>query len=128
MLRLGDRMLAVTSATLELFHLYAEEAGWVLRVECAGDRLAVEGRVASPALPGPSSLVAWYVDAPRVYTLDDVHGSLAIAEPRPSLACTAQGAGLARIGGVMVLVWSPLAGDDRRSVTLAIDLDAALIT
>ncbi|HEY4056424.1 MAG TPA: hypothetical protein VGM39_07435 [Kofleriaceae bacterium] len=127
MLRLGDRTLAPTTATLELFHLYAEEAGWVLRIECEGDRVALEGRVRTPALPGPSSLVVSYVDAPRVHTLDGSHGTLS-ADAKPALTCTARGAGLARISGELVLTWTPLSGDERRAVALALDLDAALIT
>ncbi|HEY4180573.1 MAG TPA: hypothetical protein VGM90_27200 [Kofleriaceae bacterium] len=127
MLRLGDRALAVVSATLELFHLYAEEAGWVLRVECGGERLALEGRVRTPALPGPSSLVAWYVDAPRVYTIDGSHGTLS-ADEKPALDCVARGAGLAKISGVIKLAWAPISGGDSRPVSLEIALDAALIT
>lgn len=127
MLRLGDRSLAVQSATLELFHLYAEEAGWVLRVECDGERVALEGRVRTPALPGPSALVVGYVDAPRVYTVDGSHGTLS-AEAAPMVTCVARGAGLARISGTLVLAWTPLSGDERTAVSLALDLDAALIT
>lgn len=126
MLRLGDRAFAVSSATLELFHLYAEEAGWVLDIKCDGERVALEGRVRTPALPGPSLLVASYVDAPRVFTLNGSHGTL--AADRPAVTCVAKGAGVVRISGEVALAWTPLLGGEPRTVALVIDLDVALIT
>ena len=69
-------------------------AGWVLEVALdGGDRVALEGRVRTPALPGPSDLVVWYVDAPRLITLDGEHGTLTSDEPRARMTCTALGEG-----------------------------------
>jgi hypothetical protein len=128
-IRLGERSAEVASATLELFHLYAEEAGWTLEVALdGGDRVSLEGRVRTPALPGPSELVVWYVDAPRLVTIDGEHGVLASPEPRARMTCTALGAGRVRIEGTLALAWSALTGGASRSYTTSIALDAALIT
>lgn len=115
-------------ATLELFHLYAEEAGWILDATAGGERVVVEGRVRTPALPGPSTLVVWYVDAPRIVTLDGAHGTLSAGEPRPTLACTALGAGRAHVAGTLALTWTPVGGGAPRTHAIAIAVDAALIT
>jgi hypothetical protein len=126
---LGGRSAKVASATLELFHLYADEAGWILEAALeGGDRVALEGRVRTPALPGPSELVVWYVDAPRVVTLDGDHGALASVEPRARMTCVALGAGRARIEGTLELGWTALTGGSARPFTVSIALDAALIT
>jgi len=125
----GDRSAGVASATLELFHLYAEEAGWTLEAALdGGDRIALEGRVKTPALPGPSELVVWYVDAPRVVTLDGDHGALASREPRARMTCTALGAGRARVEGTLHLAWTALTGGASRPYTMRLALEAALIT
>ena len=117
------------TATLELFHLYAEEAGWTLDATLVhGERITLEGRVRTPALPGPSALVIWYVDAPRIVTLEGVHGTLSVDEPRPKLACVAIGAGLARIAGAITLVWTPIAGGEARRHAIEIAVEAALVT
>lgn len=129
MISLGDRRADVASATLELFHLYADEAGWVLDVVIdGGDRVALEGRVRTPALPGPSELVVGYVDAPRLVTLDGEHGTLTSAEPRTHLTCTALGEGRARVEGTLALAWTPIGGGTARAYTMAVALDAQLIT
>lgn len=88
----------------------------------------IEGRVRTPALPGPSDLVVWYVDAPRIVTLDGAHGTVAVGEPRPHLQCTALGAGLAQIRGTVALTWTPIAGGDAKPHAITLALDAALIT
>ncbi|MGE0398707.1 MAG: hypothetical protein AB7T06_18515 [Kofleriaceae bacterium] len=125
----GGRSTKVASATLELFHLYAEEAGWTLDATLdGGDRLALEGRVRTPALPGPSELVVWYVDAPRVVTLDGDHGSLGSPDPRARMTCTALGAGRVHVEGALELAWTALTGGASRPYTITIALDAALIT
>lgn len=130
MIRLGDKPFEVASATLELYHLYAEEAGWNLEAQLAGttERLALEGRVRTPALPGPSDLVLWYIDAPRVITLDGDHGTLGTGEPLPRITVTALDAGRVRIDGTLALVWTPLSGATTRSYTIELAIDAALIT
>ena len=118
-------------ATLELFHLYAEEAGWTLDATLpSGERVVLEGRVRTPALPGPSDLVVWYVDAPRVVTRDNVHGTLSVGDERPHLACVALGAGLAHIRGTLTLTWVPIIGGASKShaIAIEIEIDAQLIT
>jgi len=129
-IRLGDRTAEVASATLELYHLYAEEAGWNLDAHLAGtgERVALEGRVRRPALPGPSELVVWYVDAPRVTTIEDEHGTLAASEPLPRATLTALGDGRVRITGSLVVQWSPLSGAAPRAYPIELALDAALVT
>lgn len=125
----GERSTRVATATLELFHLYAEEAGWTLEAALeGGDRLSLEGRVRTPALPGPSELLVWYIDAPRVVTLDGDHGALASPEPRAHLTCVALGAGRVRVEGTLALAWTALTGGDSRSYAMTIALEAALIT
>lgn len=130
MIRLGDRTSEVASATLELYHLYAEEAGFNLEVQVAGsvDRLALEGRVRTPALPGPNDLVVWYVDAPRVITIDDEHGTLAATEPLPRMTVTTLDPGRVRIAGTLALTWIPLSGAPARAYSIELAVDAALIT
>jgi hypothetical protein len=126
---LGRRSAFVASSTLELFHLYAEEAGWTLDAALdGGDRVSLEGRVRTPALPGPSELVVWYVDSPRVITLEGDHGLLSSPEPRARLTCTALGAGRARIEGTLHLAWTALTGGASRPYTMSLALEAALIT
>ncbi len=132
MLRFGDRTSEVASATFELFHLHAEEAGFNLDIQGSdtADRLTVEGRVPTPALPGPSALVIWYVDAPRVITIDGQHGTLSAGEPRPHLTVTALALapGHVRVTGTLALVWTPLSGAATRSYPIELAIDAALIT
>ncbi|MBA3457514.1 MAG: hypothetical protein H0T42_30815 [Deltaproteobacteria bacterium] len=130
MIRFGDRTSEVASATLELFHLYAEEAGFNLDVQLAGsaDRLALEGRVRTPALPGPSELVVWYVDAPRVITIDEEHGTVSAEHPLPRLTVTSLDPGRVLISGTVILRWSALSGATSRGYPIELALDAALIT
>jgi len=129
-IRFGDRTSEVASATLELFHLYAEEAGFNLDVQLAGsaERLALEGRVPTPALPGPSDLVVWYIDAPRVITIEGEHGTLSSGEPRPCMTVTALDPGRVRVTGTLALVWTPLSGAATRRYPIELAIDAALIT
>ncbi len=138
MLRLADRPCDVRAATLELFHLFAREASWTLEITLEGaiERLALEGRVRTPALPGPSELVVWYVDAPRVVTLDGEHGTLGVGERAAdhaparatAITCTALAAGRVALAGTLELVWQPLGGGAPRPFAIALELDAALVT
>jgi hypothetical protein len=138
-LRFADRTHTETSATFELFHLFAVEASWTLEVALDGapDRLALEGRVRTPALPGPSELVVWYVDAPTVITLDGEHGTLSVGEraldggprtQRASPTVVALAPGRVRIHGPLELEWHPLGGGSPRPYAIELDLEAALIT
>lgn len=130
MIRLAGRSAEVTSATLELYHLFAREAGWNLEAQLAGPtaRVALEGRVAMPALPGPSELVVWYVDAPGVVTVEGEHGTLTASEPRGALRCVSLGDGRVRIHGTLALTWQPLGGGASRPYEIELALDAALVT
>ncbi len=130
MIRIGDRTVDVTTATLELYHLYAEEAGWNFDAHLAGttEKLALEGRVRTPTLPGPSELVLWYVDAPRVVTIDGEHGTLAAREPLPHAIVTGLAPGRVHIVGTLTLAWTPLSGAAPRDFSIELALDAALIT
>lgn len=139
MLRFADRAHQEASASFELFHLFAREASWTLDVVLVGapERFAVEGRVRTPALPGPSELVVWYVDAPTVITLDGDLGTLSVGEraldgqPRGTRAgptVTSLAPGRVRIAGVLELVWQALGGGPARPYTIELDLEAALIT
>lgn len=129
MITLGERSAEVASATLELYHLYADEAGFVFDVTLAGgDHVILEGRVRTPALPGPSELVVWYVDAPRIVTLDGGHGTLASEEPRARMTSTALGAGRVHIAGTLPLVWTSLTSGASQPYTMTVAVEAALIT
>ena len=129
MIRFRDKTVGITSATLEVFHLFAVDAGWVLEtVLDDGSRLALEGRVRTPVMPGPSELVVAYVDAPRVVTLDGQLGTLAPGEPAPRLVCTALSGGRAHVEGTLALAWTSVADRSARDYEVAIALDAALIT
>jgi hypothetical protein len=128
-IRLGDKSMGVASATLEIFHLFAVEAGWVLEATLDdASRLSLEGRVRTPVLPGPSELVLWYVDAPRVATIDGDLGTVAAGEPPPHLVCTALPGGRVHVEGTLELPWTSVADRTARRYTISIGLDAALIT
>ena len=119
----------MASATLEVFHLFAVEAGWVLEaILDDGSRVALEGRVKTPVLPGPSELVLWYVDSPRVGTIDDQLGTLAAGSPAPHLVCAALPGGRVHIEGTLDLAWTAVADRTAQRYALAIAVDAALIT
>jgi len=138
-LRFADRTHAEASASFELFHLFATEASWTLEVAIDGapERLALEGRVRTPALPGPSELVVWYVDAPSVVTLDGEHGTLSVGERaldgRPQTVrayptVTSLAPGRVRVAGSLELSWQPLGGGPAQPYTIELDVEAALIT
>jgi hypothetical protein len=130
LITIGDRAHEVASATLEIFHLFAEEAGWTFEAVLAGTagRVALEGRVRMPALPGPSVLMVSYVDAPRVVTLEGAHGSLAV-ETSAELSCVALDVARVRIEGTLQLTWTALASTTHARVyPITLSVDAALIT
>lgn len=131
MVRLGEKTIDVASATLEVFHLFADEASWVLEaVLVDGSRVSLEGRARTPVLPGPSELVVAYVDAPRVITLDGQHGTLAApgAPGAPRLRCTELAGGRAHLAGTLTLVWTAVADGATRPFEVELAADAALIT
>lgn len=124
----GSRTVEVTSATLELFHLFSRRPDFVLDAALAGSipRLWLAGLVAGPPLPGPSKLELSYIDAPKVITLDGVAGMLAIGDPPARLELVELGEGKARISGTLALRW--LGGSAARDYPVELDLVAALVT
>lgn len=129
MIRVGERTSKVASATLEVFHLFAVEAGWVLEAALDdGTQIALEGRVRTPVLPGPSRLDLWYVDAPRVGTVEGQLGTLAACPPAPNLMCSALPGGRVRIAGTLALVWTSVVDHVVGRYEIEMDLDAAIVT
>ena len=125
-IRFGDTHANVTSATLDLYHLYSKRPGWDLEVELEGPipQLAITGTGARPALPGPSPLEVAYLDHPAIVMLDGVRGSLALVESKLSLVEVGQGR--VRITGTLMTTWK--ASDASRPYAIELDLDAALVT
>jgi len=126
-IRFGDARASVTTATLDLYHLYSKRPGWDLEVELAGpiDRLEITGTGAAPALPGPSPLEVAYLDEPAHITLDGVRGTLSLAEAKLSLVEIGQGR--VRITGRLHTTWRARGHADR-AFAIELDLDAALVT
>jgi hypothetical protein len=139
-IRFGGVPCRVTRATCELYHLYFAEPDWSLEAETDGifPRLAVSGRLAAPALPGPSELGLAYIDDPSVVVLDGKRGSLAprapaeppgSPSPRSRLSLVELPGGRVRIEGTLQLVWRSLvAEDDPRDYAIELSLEAALVT
>ena len=129
-IRFGGVPCSVTRATCELYHLYFEEPDWSLDAETDGvfPRLAVSGRLAAPALPGPSELGLAYIDHPSVVVLDGKRGSLAPRDPASRLRLVELGDGRVRIDGTLRLVWRSLAAGATRDYTIELALEAALVT
>jgi len=126
-LRFGDVTCKVTSAVLDLYHLYSQRPGWDLEVELEGPypELAITGTGARPALPGPSPLVVAYLDRPAVVTLDGKPGSLTPADSQLSIVEIGQGR--VRITGTLHATWGAR-GAEPRPYAIGFDLDAALVT
>lgn len=127
--RFASRTIEVTSATLELFHLFSRRPDWILDAALAGSipRLWLSGLVAGAPLPGPSKLELAYIDAPKVVTLDGIDGTLALGAPGPAqLALVELGEGKARVAGTLMLRW--LGGERTEDYALELDLVAALVT
>lgn len=116
---------APAAATLDLFHHWADEAGWVLAVD--DGRIVLEGRVRTPALPGPSTLVVAYLDAPTTARVDGVRGALTPTESC-ALTCRARGDGTVHVAGTLALTWTPATGGPARTYALPIDVIASLVT
>jgi hypothetical protein len=126
-IRFGDQQANVTSATLDLYHLYSQRPGWDLDVELAGPipQLSITGTGARPALPGPSPLEVAYLDHPAIVTVNGARGSLTLAESRLSLVEVGQGR--VRITGTLTATWRASDATTRPYV-IELDLDAALVT
>ncbi|HEY5935129.1 MAG TPA: hypothetical protein VIU61_10855 [Kofleriaceae bacterium] len=124
--RFASRTIEVTSATLELFHLFSRRPDWILDAALAGSipRLWLSGLVAGAPLPGPSKLELAYIDAPKVVTVDGIDGTLALGTGQLSLV--ELGEGKARVAGALMVRW--LGGDRTEDYPLELDLVAALVT
>ncbi|MBA3463949.1 MAG: hypothetical protein H0T46_28590 [Deltaproteobacteria bacterium] len=126
-IRFGDTRANVTSATLDLYHLYSKRPGWDLEVELDGPipQLTITGTGARPALPGPSPMEVAYLDHPAIVMFDGARGSLALVESKLSLVEVGQGR--VRITGTLATTWR--ASDaTTRPYAIELDLDAALVT
>ena len=124
----GDQIARVTSAVLDLYHLYSQRPGWDLEVELANgphSMLSITGTGARPALPGPSPLVVAYLDQPAEVTIDGVRGRLVPGESKLSLVEVGQGR--VRITGTLHTTWRTRDAD-ARPYAIGFDLDAALVT
>ncbi len=118
----------MTSAVLDLYHLYSQRPGWDLEVELANgpySTLSITGTGARPALPGPSPMVVAYLDEPAEVVIDGVRGHLAPADSKLTLVEIGQGR--VRITGTLHATWSAR-GASPRPYAIAFDLDAALVT
>jgi hypothetical protein len=127
-IRFGDQRARVTSATLDLYHLYSQRPGWDLEVELDGPipRLSITGTGARPALPGPSPLEVAYLDHPAVVNVERAPGSLALG--RSDLALAELGQGKVRITGTLHATWRALGDAATRDYAIELDLEAALVT
>lgn len=127
-LSFGDQVARVTSAVLDLYHLYSQRPGWDLEVELASgpySRLSITGTGARPALPGPSPLVVAYLDHPAEVVIDGVRGRLEPAESTLTLVETGQGR--VRITGTLHTTWRARDAEPR-PYAIGFDIDAALVT
>ncbi|CAN5749615.1 hypothetical protein BH11MYX3_BH11MYX3_48740 [soil metagenome] len=127
-IRFGEQRMVVTSATLDLYHLYSQRPGWDLSVELAGaiPQLSITGTGERPALPGPSPLEVAYLDRPAVVNLERIQGSLALI--RSDLELKELGQGKVRITGTLHTTWRALGDAETRDYAIELDLDAALVT
>jgi len=127
-IRFGDQTVRVTSAVLDLYHLYSARPGWDLEVALDGPipQLVLTGTGARPALPGPSPLDVAYLDRPGVVTLDGRPGALMPA--RSELEIVELGQGKVRITGTLHTLWTALGEAATREYAIAVDLEAALVT
>ena len=124
----GDQAARVSSAVLDLYHLYSQRPGWDLEVELESGpygALSITGTGARPALPGPSPLVVAYLDEPAEVVIDGVRGRLFPAESRLTLVEIGQGR--VRITGRLHTTWRARDAEPR-PYAIAFDLDAALVT
>lgn len=124
----GAQRAKVTSAVLDLYHLYSARPGWDLEVLLEGPipQLVVTGTGARPALPGPSPLVVAYLDRPGTVTLDGEPGTIVPA--RSELEITELGQGKVRITGTLHTTWTARGDAAPRDYAIVLDLDAALVT
>jgi len=127
-IRFGDQLVRVTSAVLDLYHLYSARPGWDLAVSLDGavPELVLTGTGARPALPGPSPLEVAYLDRPGVVTVEGKRG--AIVPVRSELEIVEMGQGKVRIRGTLHTQWTAIGEDARRAYPIAVDLEAALVT
>ena len=125
----ASRPLAVTSATLELFHLFSQRPDWILDATLDGPipRLWLAGLAIGAPLPGPSLLELVYIDAPKIITVDGVDGALELGATPPRLELVELGEGKARLAGTLALRWVS-SSREPRDYELELELVAALVT
>ena len=126
--RFASRTVEVTSATIELFHLFSRRPDFILDAALAGSipRLWLTGLVAGAPLPGPSKLELAYIDAPKVVTLEGCDGTLVIGATPAQLELVELGEGKARVQGRLPLRWVGVTA--ARDYPVEVDLVAALVT
>jgi hypothetical protein len=119
---------AVSTATLELYHLAAPEADWNLDVTLEGPipRLLLSGTAETPVLPGPRPMRLAFIDAPDEVIVGGRRGGLTNGGQDVSFAVRQTEAG-ARIEGTVVLEWFDF---ERGSAPFALELalDAVVTT
>lgn len=123
-----EQVARVTSAVLDLYHLYSQRPGWDLEVELASgpySKLSITGTGARPALPGPSPLVVAYLDEPADVVIEGVRGRLVPAESKLTLVEIGQGK--VRITGTLHTTWRARDAEPR-PYAIGVDLEAALVT
>lgn len=128
-IRFGEQLVRVTSAVLDLYHLYSAKPGWDLEVMLDGavPELVLTGTSARPALPGPSPLEVAYLDRPGVVMLDGKRGL--VVPVASELEIVEVGQGKVRIRGTLHTRWTALGeAAVERAYPIAIDLEAALVT
>jgi len=127
-IRFGEQLVRVTSAVLDLYHLYSARPGWDLAVSLDGavPELVLTGTGARPALPGPSPLEVAYLDRPGVVMVEGKRG--AIVPVRSELEIVEMGQGKVRIRGTLHTQWTAIGEEAGRAYPIAVDLEAALVT
>jgi len=127
-IRFGAQLVRVTSAVLDLYHLYSARPGWDLEVvlEGAVPELVLTGTGERPALPGPSPLEVAYLDRPGVVTIEGKRG--AIVPERSELEIVEMGQGKVRIRGTLHTRWTAIGDAENRAYPIEVDLEAALVT
>ncbi len=128
-IRFGEQVVRVTSATLDLYHLYSARPGWDLEVELDGavPELVLTGTGERPALPGPSPLEVAYLDRPGIVTVGGKRGS--IMPVKSELEIVEMGQGKVRITGTLHTQWTAIGETSAmREYPISVDLEAALVT
>ncbi len=114
---------AVVTATLEFYHLGADEADWNLDVTLEGPtpRLLVSGTAMTPVLPGPRPMRVAFIDAPEEVLVGGRAGGLTNGGADVFFSVQQIGSG-ARVEGTVILEWFDFErGSAPFSLELALD-------